>query len=84
MNGSILPPSRKFKAEDMAEAMLRSNVRTGTTVTKTTRCCGVGLVSPLRSPFAQLTATTMLRRLDNRVGFRHVVRCEVATIDYGH
>ena len=46
MNGSILPPSRKFKAEDMAEAMLRSNVRAGTTVTKTTRCYGVGLGSP--------------------------------------
>ena len=53
MNGSILPPSRKFKAEDMAEAMLRSNVRAGTIVTKTTRCYGVGLLGPpLRSPFA--------------------------------
>ena len=64
MNGS-LPPSRKFKAEDMAEAMLRSNVRTGTTVTKTARCYGVGLGATLLPTRGWLTAPTPLRILGN-------------------
>ena len=71
MSGSILPPSRKFKAEDMAEAMLRSNVRTGTTVTKTARCCGVGLGSP--PTFTLCVANRYYDAPTNRVGFRYVV-----------
>mgnify|MGYP001429127731 CR=1 FL=1 len=56
MNGS-LPPSRKFKAEDMAEAMLRSGVRTGTTATKTARYCGVVVGTSVLATWAWLTAT---------------------------